>query len=210
MRAINLKTNHLTAPVGIDAGPLFLSWQCAGGVRQTAYEIEVTANNKTVWQSGKVQSSAMHADTPAVADSRVRGCWRVRLWDENDVPGAWSEARFETGLAQCDWVGEWVDPETEPIDIPGDDAINAFARPNWERKQAEEEAAARVQPSRTSPIVRHRTCAKASRRPRARHGCISRPRDCTRHGWTESTLVIWFWPPAALPGTSILVRRPTM
>ena len=141
MRAINLKTNHLTAPVGIDAGPLFLSWQCAGGVRQTAYEIEVTANNKTVWQSGKVQSSAMHADTPAVADSRVRGCWRVRLWDENDVPGAWSEARFETGLAQCDWVGEWVDPETEPIDIPGDDAINAFARPNWERKQAEEEAA---------------------------------------------------------------------
>ena len=123
MRAINLKTNHLTAPVGIDAGPLFLSWQCADGVRQTAYEIEVTANNKTVWQSGKVQSSAMHADTPAVADSRVRGAWKIRLWDENDVPGAWSEARFETGLAQCDWVGEWVDPETEPIDIPGDDAI---------------------------------------------------------------------------------------
>ena len=141
MRAINLKTNHLTAPVGIDAGPLFLSWQCADGVRQTAYEIEVTANNKTVWQSGKVQSSAMHADTPAVADSRVRGAWKIRLWDENDVPGAWSEARFETGLAQCDWVGEWVDPETEPIDIPGDDAINAFARLNWERKQAEKEAA---------------------------------------------------------------------
>ena len=28
MRAINLKTNHLTAPVGIDAGPLF----CPGSV----------------------------------------------------------------------------------------------------------------------------------------------------------------------------------
>ena len=175
MRAINLKTNHLTAPVGIDAGPLFLSWQCAGGVRQTAYEIEVTANNKTVWQSGKVQSSAMHADTPAVADSRVRGCWRVRLWDENDVPGA------------------------TPLPAPIGSASRQKKKPR-----------ARVQPSRTSPIVRHRTCAKASRRPRARHGCISRPRDCTRHGWTESTLVIWFWPPAALPGTSILVRRPTM
>ena len=49
MRAINLKTNHLTAPVGIDAGPLFLSWQCADGVRQTAYEIELTANGETVW-----------------------------------------------------------------------------------------------------------------------------------------------------------------
>ena len=46
MRAINLKTNHLTAPVGIDAGPLFLSWQCADGVRQTAYEIQLTANGE--------------------------------------------------------------------------------------------------------------------------------------------------------------------
>lgn len=141
MRAVNLKTNHLTAPVGIDAGPLFLSWQCADGVRQTAYEIQLTANGEMLWHSGKTEGAAMHADVPAVGGSRVSGCWRVRLWDENDVPGAWSEARFETGLAQCDWVGEWVDPETEPIDIPGDDAINAFARPNWERKQAEKEAA---------------------------------------------------------------------
>ena len=30
MRAIECKTNHLTEPVGIDAGALFLSWQCAG------------------------------------------------------------------------------------------------------------------------------------------------------------------------------------
>ena len=141
MRAINLKTNHLTAPVGIDAGPLFLSWQCADGVRQTAYEIQLTANGEMLWHSGKTEGAAMHADVPAVGGSRVSGCWRVRLWDENDVPGAWSEARFETSLAQCDWVGEWVDPETEPIDIPGDDAINAFARPNWERKQAEKQAA---------------------------------------------------------------------
>ena len=141
MRAINLKTNHLTAPLGMDAGPLFLSWQCVDGVRQTAYEIELTANGETVWHSGKVQSAAVHADAPTVGGSRVRGCWRVRLWDENDTPGAWSEAHFETGLAQSDWQGEWVDPETEEIDIPGDDAINAFARPNWERKQAEKEAA---------------------------------------------------------------------
>ena len=73
MQATKLQTNHLTAPIGMGTGPLFLSWQCTDGIRQTAYEIEVTANNKTVWQSGKVQSSAMHADTPAVANS-VRVC----------------------------------------------------------------------------------------------------------------------------------------
>ena len=97
MQATNLKTNHLTAPLGMDAGPLFLSWQCVDGVRQTAYEIELTANGETVWHSGKVQSAAVHADAPTVGGSRVRGCWRVRLWDENDTPGAWSETHFETG-----------------------------------------------------------------------------------------------------------------
>ena len=62
MRAINLKTNHLTAPVGIDAGPLFLSWQCADGVRQTAYEIQLAANGEMLWHSGKTEGAAMHAD----------------------------------------------------------------------------------------------------------------------------------------------------
>lgn len=56
-------------------------------------------------------------------------------------PGAWSKAAFETGLSIANWQAQWVNPETEAIDIPGDDAINAFARPNWERKQAEKEAA---------------------------------------------------------------------
>ena len=51
MQAICLKTNHLLAPMGIDSGSLFLSWQCLGGVRQTAYEIELTAaGGKTVEQ----------------------------------------------------------------------------------------------------------------------------------------------------------------
>ena len=79
MQATKLQTNHLTAHIGMGTGPLFLSWQCTDGMRQTTYEIEVTANNKTVWQSGKVQSSAMHADTPAVADSRVRGAWKIPI-----------------------------------------------------------------------------------------------------------------------------------
>lgn len=77
MQVTKLQTNHLTAPIGMGTGPLFLSWQYTDDMRQTAYEIEVTANNKTVWQSGKVQSSAMHADTPAVADSRVCGAWKM-------------------------------------------------------------------------------------------------------------------------------------
>lgn len=159
MQAIHMKTNHLTAPRGIDAGPLFLSWQCSGGVYQTVYEIELDADGETVWQSGKVSSDSMHAEAPAVNGSRVRGRWRVRLWDENNVPGAWNEAVFETGLSRSDWQGVWACPETEDEDISGDDAINAFARPNWERKQAEQEvsgkgAARPYQPHRPASYLR--------------------------------------------------------
>ena len=81
MQATNLKTNHLTASLGIDGGPLFLSWQCSGGLRQTAFEIHLTADDAIVWESGKVQSQSMHADAPAVEGARVRGSWKVRLWD---------------------------------------------------------------------------------------------------------------------------------
>ena len=80
MRAINLKTNHLNAPVGIDAGALFLSWQCADGVRQTAYEIELTANGETVWHSGKTEGAAMHADVPAVGGSDRKSVGRERVF----------------------------------------------------------------------------------------------------------------------------------
>lgn len=141
MQATALRTNHLTSPMGMDGGPLFLSWQCAGGVRQTAYEIRLSVNGSPVWESGRVQSSRMYADAPAVNASRARGRWEIRLWDENGQAGPWSGAVFETGLGAGDWQGSWVDPETELPDIPGDDAINAFARPRWERKQAEQEAA---------------------------------------------------------------------
>ena len=98
MQATNLKTNHLTQPLGIDAGTLFLSWQCAEGVRQTAYEIEVTAGTETLWASGKILSSVMRTETPTPVPPKTQGQWCIRLWDENDQPGAWSEAVFETGL----------------------------------------------------------------------------------------------------------------
>ena len=168
MQAIHLKTNHLTAPMGIDAGPLFLSWQCADGLHQTAYEIELSVNGARAWHSGKVPGAAMYAEAPAVALSRARGCWKIRLWDETGRPGPWAEATFETGLAAGDWQGRWVEPEPDDIEIPGDDAINAFARPNWEHKQAEQAAAGKgpaqpYEPHRPASYLKRTFTAPAGR-----------------------------------------------
>lgn len=35
MQATKLQTNYLTAPIGMGTGPLFLSWPCTDGMRQT-------------------------------------------------------------------------------------------------------------------------------------------------------------------------------
>ena len=104
MRAIRLKTEYLTDPVGIDLQQPRLMWNCAGGIKQTAYQV-ITEN----WDSGKVESSSMHAVYPLPLQSRERVNWRVRLWDENDQSGEWSEAFFEMGLLEkTDWTARWI------------------------------------------------------------------------------------------------------
>ena len=104
MNAIRLKTEHLFDPLGMDVQRPRLLWNAEGGVKQRAYEI-VTEK----WQSGKVESHAMHAEYPLPLTSRERVNWQVRLWDENDVPGDWAEASFEMGLLEkSDWTAQWI------------------------------------------------------------------------------------------------------
>lgn len=104
MRAVCLKTASLTDPLGIDLQHPLLSWNDEGGIRQTAFQI-VTEK----WDSGKVKSSSMHAEYPLPLRSREQVEWKVRVWDENDTPGSWSTACFETGFLEPeDWQASWI------------------------------------------------------------------------------------------------------
>lgn len=94
MRAINLKTEHMTNPVGIDIREPYLSWNCAAGKRQTAYEIVAMDENGVVWDSSRVESDCMHASCLLELKSRQRIFWKIRLWDEKDEAGEWSEEAF--------------------------------------------------------------------------------------------------------------------
>lgn len=113
MKAINLKTEHLRNPMGIDVERPFLSWNCQGGKAQAAYEIEAATDNEKLWSSGRVASNRMNALLGAGTESRQRVTWRVRLWDEEDNPGEWSEpAFFEMGLLRReDFTAGWINPE---------------------------------------------------------------------------------------------------
>ncbi len=104
MRAIRLRTEYLHDPIGIDISHPRLQWNCEGGTKQTAYQIRCQN-----WDSGKVAGSSMQAVYPHPLVSRERVIWQVRLWDENDVCGAWSEGSFEMGLlAADDWKAKWI------------------------------------------------------------------------------------------------------
>lgn len=115
MRAVNLKTEHMKNPAGIDIRKPYLSWTCRDGRKQTAYEIEAKENGAIVWKSGKVYTDQMHTFFGNPVISRQKISWKIRLWDENDRPGDWSSpAVFEMGLLEKeDFQAKWINPELE-------------------------------------------------------------------------------------------------
>ena len=108
MQAIRLKTEHLQNPIGVDFTAPRLFWNCSGGKKQTAYQI-IAANDAgmTLWDSSKAESSSMCArwsGKPVPPKTKV--FWKVRLWDETDSVGDWTEAAFETGIDT--WKAKWI------------------------------------------------------------------------------------------------------
>ena len=108
MRAIRLKTEHLFDPIGVDYSAPRLFWNCEGGVKQTAYQmLAADEGGNTLWDSGKVESSSMcvhWGGDPVPPKTKV--LWQVRLWDETNAAGDWSEATFETGIDI--WNSKWI------------------------------------------------------------------------------------------------------
>lgn len=108
MKAIRLKTEYLTDPIGIEVEKPRFSWNCEDGVRQTAYEI-VAADDagNILWESGKVPSGSMRCQWGGESvKPKTQVMWKIRLWDENDACGDWTTATFETGMDI--WQAQWI------------------------------------------------------------------------------------------------------
>lgn len=115
MKAINLKTEYLENPIGIDIQKPRLMWTCDGGMKQTAYRIIAVSDGLTVWNSGKVMSDIMYAEYPNPLKSRQRVEWSITLWDENDKEGETVSAFFEMGLLSAtDWKAKWITGNYSP------------------------------------------------------------------------------------------------
>ncbi len=118
----NLRCEYLTNPLGIDIARPRLSWELRDdrrGVRQSAYQIQVATDKAALhkdaadlWDSGKVASdqSAHVVYAGEALGSGQRAWWRVRMWDAEGQPSAWSAvAWWEMGLLERDaWQGQWI------------------------------------------------------------------------------------------------------
>ena len=109
MKAIRIKTEFLTNPIGVDFQNPLITWNCEGGVKQTAYRIVAKSGDEVTWESGRVESNSMRATYPAPLCSRERVELTITLWDENGREGEPSSAFFEMGLLEKgDWQAKWI------------------------------------------------------------------------------------------------------
>ena len=109
-------------PAGIDVTAPRLSWilQSGGrGARQSAYQILVAASpailgkdQGELWDSGKVESgdtfNIAYAGSPLTSEECCY--WKVRTWDGNGKPSAWSVpgSWFMGLLTPAEWQGQWI------------------------------------------------------------------------------------------------------
>jgi alpha-L-rhamnosidase len=116
--AFALKTNCHPQPLGIDTPRPEFAWKIASlrtDVRQCAYQIQVAGSSDFIdlcWDSGIVASEEQweieYAGT--ALQSSTRYLWRVRVWDQDNTAGPWSDVSwFETGILDVrEWRAHWV------------------------------------------------------------------------------------------------------
>lgn len=118
MKAVNLKVEYMTNPIGISYICPRFSWTDEGGKKQSAYQILARdEDGDMLWDSGKVESQQMHLIPWGGANlkSRSEVFWKVTIWDEKDEAETSDTAHFELGLLEKnDWSAEWITGDYVP------------------------------------------------------------------------------------------------
>ena len=117
-----LRCEALTNPLGIGDTTPRLSWINDSARRseiQTAYQVLVASSPETLakdtgdlWDCGKIASDdSIHAVYGGKALVARTACyWKVRTWDRDGHPSAWSDpACWTVGLSPQDWQARWID-----------------------------------------------------------------------------------------------------
>ncbi|WP_418892770.1 glycoside hydrolase family 78 protein [Limibacterium fermenti] len=117
LKIVKTTCEYQESPLLVDDGAPRFGWMLESeqnGSEQSAYALELYDNdNKRIWASGKIRShESQHVKYigNAVLVPGAKYHWRVRVWDENDRPAAWSEKNSfrmapASGQLSAKWVG---------------------------------------------------------------------------------------------------------
>src|ERR1035441_5074704 len=122
LKVDGLKCEYQVNPLGLDTPQPRLSWLLESqerGQRQTACQVLAATSlallsdgKADLWDSGKVPTAqsvhVVYGGHPL--QSRQRVYWKLRTWDRDDRPSAYSAAAWwEMGLlAPADWRAAWI------------------------------------------------------------------------------------------------------
>ncbi len=110
IKAIQLKTEYLRNPLGIDIRSPRIFWKVEGAQKQMAYQLRLSVNEGEWEELPVTRTDSMRASLNRSFQSRDRVRWQVKLTDQDGATGDWSEtASFELGLLnKTDWSGRWI------------------------------------------------------------------------------------------------------
>lgn len=117
---VNLKSEHLETPVGIDNPTPRLSWRISDsrqGATQTAYRLivgtdslSVVANKGNLWDTNKQSSSdILVVYAGKKLSPQTKYYWKVKVWDMEGKETTSAVSSFETGMMGIEnWQGTWI------------------------------------------------------------------------------------------------------
>ena len=110
MKLTHLRTNHVSAPLGLLMDRPVFSWvaEDAAGKRQAAAQVTVSIAGKVVYDSGRREDiSSLGFEAPVDLAPRARYDWTVSVWDEAG-DGASASSWFETAKMDEPWQAKWI------------------------------------------------------------------------------------------------------
>lgn len=127
-KVYDLACEGLKDPLGIDSTAPHFSWKVAGRTQTlTAYRIQIASSielleqgGADIWDSGRVKSAESVMVPYAGPELHIADeCfWRVRVWNGNGVPSAWSDpGRFSIGYIDGlsgDYIGAFAGTSESP------------------------------------------------------------------------------------------------
>jgi len=124
MKIINLKTNHITNPLGFDLGkPSFSFITCeTTASKQVAAQIQVALDeefSEIVFDTGKSEEiDSLAFELLIELNARTRYYWRVIVWADNGDFATSEVYWFETAKMEQPWTGKWITPDLDNKILP--------------------------------------------------------------------------------------------